>query len=62
MTISETNVVSMKALRSKSDLFRFVKASGYYSVKHVKKIRFSFFVTKLIEWIPDTTNSKQHYH
>ena len=49
MTISETNVVSMKALRSKSDLFRFVKASDYYSVKHVKKIRFSFFVTKLIE-------------
>ena len=62
MTISETNVVSMKALRSKSDLFRFVKASGYYSVKHVKKIRFSFFVTKLIELIPDTTNSKWHYH
>ena len=49
MTISETNVVSMKTLRSKSDLFRFAKESGYYSVKHVKKIRFSFFVTKLIE-------------
>ena len=49
MTISETNVVSMKTLRSKSDLFRFVKESGYYSVKNVKKIRFSFFVTKLIE-------------
>ena len=40
----------------------FAKENSYYSIRHQKKRDLKLFATKLMEKIPDPSNTKEHYN